>query len=305
MLAEPGKGGLNLPRRGLGTGVERDVPFDRRQFLGAALGLAALSMLPARAKGMQVMSKDIVMLHGANAGGWCFDRFRAVFEQAGFTCHAPDLIGHGANKANAATLLKGVGIADYTAEMAEFVGRFAAPPILLGHSMGAVIAQLLAAQGLASALILAAPAPRAGVLPQTALEKKLARDLMSIGDLREKVLDPIFELAKIYTLNRLPENEQRSVFEKFGPESGRALFELFVWELDETGATVVDSAAVKCPVLCLSGTDDRIVSLETARESAKAYAGAPFWELDGRGHMFLLEPGAEETARRLAEWLRA
>ena len=41
------------------------------------------------------MAKDIVMLHGANAGGWCFERFRAVFEDLGWTCHAPDLIGHG------------------------------------------------------------------------------------------------------------------------------------------------------------------------------------------------------------------
>lgn len=281
------------------------MPIDRRQFLGAALGLGALPMLAVRVEGMQGMSKDIVMLHGANAGGWCFDKFREVFDGAGFTCHAPDLIGHGKHKADAATVLKGVGIADYTAEMAEVVRGFAWPPVLLGHSMGAVIAQLLAAQGLASALVLAAPAPRAGILPQTALEKKLGRDLMSIGDLREKVLDPIFELAKIYTLNRLPEGEQRAVFDKFGPESGRALFELFVWMFDETGATVVDTAAVKCPVLCLSGTDDRIVALETARLSAKAYADAPFWELEGHGHMFLLEPGAEEIARRIAAWLPA
>jgi pimeloyl-ACP methyl ester carboxylesterase len=277
MLAEPGKGGLNsLPRRWARSGGE-----------GAR---------------KQVMSKDIVMLHGANAGGWCFDTFRAVFEGQGFTCHAPDLIGHGKNRANAAEVLKGVSIAGYRAEMADFVGGFASPPILLGHSMGAVIAQSLAAEGLASALVLAAPAPHAGILPRTALEKKLGRDLMSIGDLREKVLDPIFDLAKIYTLNRLPESEQRAVFDRFGPESGRALFELFVWMFDETGATVVDTEAVRCPVLCLSGTDDRIVSLETARETAKAYQGAPFWALEGRGHMFLLEPGAEGIARRIADW---
>jgi pimeloyl-ACP methyl ester carboxylesterase len=272
MLAERGKGGLNC---------------------AGCLG------------GEQVMSKDIVMLHGANAGGWCFDRYRAVFESQGFACHAPDLIGHGKDKGNAAQVLKGVGIADYRAEMAEFVGRFASPPVLLGHSMGAVIAQSLATQGLASALVLAAPAPRAGIVPQTALEKQLGRDLMSVGDLQEKVLDPIFELAKIYTLNRLPESEQRAVFDKFGPESGRALFELFVWIFDETGATVVDTSAVRCPVLCLSGTDDRIVSLETARETAKAYAGAPFWELKGHGHMFLLEPGADQIARRIGEWIPA
>jgi pimeloyl-ACP methyl ester carboxylesterase len=251
------------------------------------------------------MRTDIVMLHGANAGGWCFDKFRAVFEGLGFACHAPDLIGHGTAKANAGQVLKSVGIADYRAEMADFVGGFASPPVLLGHSMGAVIAQLLAAEGLANALVLAAPAPRAGIVPQTAPEKKLGRDLMAAGDFWTKVLDPVFELAKIYTLNRLPESEQRAVFDKFGPESGRVLFELFFWMFDETGATVVDPGAVRCPVLCLAGTDDRIVSLETARETAKAYPGAPFFELEGHGHLFLLEPGAEEIARRIAEWIPA
>ena len=40
------------------------------------------------------MGKDIVMLHGASAGGWCFDKFREVFEGQGWTVHTPDLIGH-------------------------------------------------------------------------------------------------------------------------------------------------------------------------------------------------------------------
>lgn len=47
------------------------------------------------------MAKDIVMLHGASAGGWCFDQFRGVFESRDFTCHAPDLIGHGKDVADA------------------------------------------------------------------------------------------------------------------------------------------------------------------------------------------------------------
>jgi pimeloyl-ACP methyl ester carboxylesterase len=43
------------------------------------------------------MAKDIVMIHGANEGGWCFDQFKAVFAGFGWTCPAPDLIGHGLN----------------------------------------------------------------------------------------------------------------------------------------------------------------------------------------------------------------
>ena len=249
------------------------------------------------------MAKDIVMLHGANCGGWCFDRFRDVFAGRGLTCHAPDLIGHGAAKADAQESLAGVGIADYRAQMAEFVKALPERPILLGHSMGAVIAQQLASEGLAEALILASPAPRAGIEPPTGPEKQLGQDLMSIGPFWTRVIDPNFDLACHYTLNRLPAEEQRRVFDQFGPESGRALFELFMWMFDQTGATSVETSAIRCPVLCLSGTDDRIVSIETARATASAYPGAPFWEIEGHAHMLLLEPGAEEIAGRVADWI--
>jgi pimeloyl-ACP methyl ester carboxylesterase len=169
--------------------------------------------------------------------------------------------------------------------------------------MGAVIAQQLAAQGLAEALILASPGPRAGIVAQTGPEKQLGQDLMSLGPFWTKVLDPNFDLACIYTLNRLPEGERRRVFDRFGPESGRALFELFVWMFDQTGATAVDTDAVHCPVLCLSGTEDRIVSLESARDTASGYPQAEFWEIEGHAHMLLLEPGAGKIASRVADWL--
>jgi non-heme chloroperoxidase len=249
------------------------------------------------------MGKQIVMVHGANCGGWCFDAFRKVFEGLGWTCHAPDLIGHGADKRTGKGALASVGIADYRAQLAAFLKALPKRPVLLGHSMGAIIAQQLAAEGLAEALVLASPAPRSGILPQTSAEKQLCQDLMTLGDFWTRAIDPNFDLACIYTLNALPKEEQRRVFEKFGPESGRALFETFMWVFDQTGATNVNTGAVTCPVLCLSGANDRIVSLLTARETAYAYRQAEFWELQGHGHMLLLEPGAEEIARRIAEWI--
>jgi pimeloyl-ACP methyl ester carboxylesterase len=76
------------------------MPLLRREFLQAALGLGLASLIARRAsaeetQGMDAMAKDIVMIHGANEGGWVFDQFKAAFEGLGWTCHAPDLIGHG------------------------------------------------------------------------------------------------------------------------------------------------------------------------------------------------------------------
>ena len=56
-------------------------------------------------------------------------------------------------------------------------------------------------------------------------------------------------------------------------------------------------------MLCLSGTDDKLVSLLTARATAAACRGAPFWEMEGHGHMLLIEPGAAEIAERIAAWI--
>jgi pimeloyl-ACP methyl ester carboxylesterase len=251
------------------------------------------------------MSKDIVMLHGANAGGWCFDRFRAVFASLGFTCHAPDLIGHGARAAGAEKALAGVGMADYLTELEAFLATIPPKPVLLAHSMGAILAQQLASRGRASALILVAPAPRAGILPQTHGEMQLGQDLMALGPFWKSVINPDFELAKIYTLNRVPEAEQRAVFDKFGPESGLAFFQMFFWMFERTGATAVKTKAIRCPVLCVAGTDDALISLATARATAFACPDATFWELPEHGHMLVLEPDAEEIARRIADWIQA
>lgn len=280
----------------------------RRHVLHAALGLAALPLIGSRAyarderEGAKPMGRHIVMIHGANEGGWCFDMFKSVFDGLGWTCHAPDLIGHGTKAADAAKTLIGVGLADYRAELQTFLKTLPPKPVLLGHSMGGVLAQQLAAEGFASALVLVAPAPRSGIVPPTEAEKKLDQDLMALGPIWKTVINPDFAMARIYTLNRVPEAEQRTVFDKFGPESGRAFFELFFWMFDQTGATVVDTGAVRCPVLCLIGADDKIVSPQTARETAGAYPGAAFWKLDGHGHMLVLEPGAEDIARRVADW---
>ncbi len=185
-------------------------------------------------KGARV-TKTIVLVHGANCGGWCFDVFRKVFEARGFTCHAPDLIGHGADKADGIKKLTGVGMADYRAQMTAYVEALPEKPILLGHSMGAVIAQQLAASSLAEKLVLVSPAPHAGILPSTDPENQLCQDLMSLGPFWTWAFDPNFDIACKLTLNRLSKDEQRRVFAQFGPEFGQGLVRDFFLDVRRDG----------------------------------------------------------------------
>jgi len=286
------------------------MPLLRREFLQAELGFGLASLIAKLAsaekrQGTEAMAKDIVMIHGANEDGWVFDQFKTAFEELGWTCHAPDLTGHGLSADKKGAALVGVGLADYLNELEAFLKTVAPQPALLGHSMGGVLAQQLAAKGLARAIVLVSPAPRAGILPQTDSEKQLGQDLMGLGAFWKTVINPDFDLARVLSLNCIPESEQRTVFDRFGPESGRAFFELFFWMFDQTGATKVDTAAITCPVLCVEGADDKLVSPATARATADGYPGATFWELQGHGHMLVLEPGAEEIARRIAARLPA
>ena len=87
----------------------------------------------------------IVMVHGAFCGGWAFEQFRTPFEAAGFEVIAPDLRGHQDGAPGSAVV--GVSMSDYAADIARLCAEQPEPPVLLGHSMGGLVAQLGGAEG--------------------------------------------------------------------------------------------------------------------------------------------------------------
>ena len=165
------------------------------------------------------MTKSVVLIHGAFCGGWCFADIMPVLAARGWNCQAPDLPFHVSGPARTPDpQLAKQSVADYTRDMAAFVARFPEPPVIVGHSMGALIAQQLAAQGLARALVLLAPGAPWGVLPSTEDEMTLAKGLMMASPFWDKALNPSFEVAKGDSLASLDPAAQRRIFEMFSPE---------------------------------------------------------------------------------------
>lgn len=245
----------------------------------------------------------MLMVHGAFVGGWCWEPMIEPFAAAGWRCHAPDLRHHdGAGDLQA---LGRTSLADYVDDLANAIEKMDAPPVLVGHSMGGVICQQLAARGLARALILLAPAPSWGILPSSGDELLARLALLQGGyDFWRKAIPPRFDYAAEAALDRFAPSRQRELFARFVPESGRALGEMLYWALDPHHASVVHAHRVDCPVLCLVGRLDRVTPPPTVRSIARRYAGRLIYqELEGHSHFLLGEPGFGQVTDICAGWL--
>jgi len=249
----------------------------------------------------------VVLLHGTNAGPWTMAGFKSFFEENGFVCHSPAYRHHEGPPTEAQhKALVDLSIADYVDDIDRFVRTLDVKPILIGHSLGGVVAQHLAARGLARAVVLINGSVINGTMPTTAMERRLGKAFMATGPFWEETLLPDFETMSEFGLNRLPAPEQRAVFQRLGPEAGRVLFELFFWMFDENETTRIDIGAVDCPLLFLSGREDKAIPPSTAKTIAERYGDrATFVPLNGHGHYMQMEPGWETIARRALEWARA
>jgi non-heme chloroperoxidase len=244
----------------------------------------------------------VLMIHGAFCGPWSLDGLKEKFEKAGYAVIAPCLRFHDEKRASAA--LGTTGLADYAADLEEEIAALGTAPILVGHSMGGLLAQMLAARVKVAALILLAPSPPWGIPPTTLFEISAAQAMHMQPGHWNQVLEPNRDVALAHSLDRLPREMRDEVYDRFVPESGRAMFEVMNWGLDFNHASAVETDAVTAPMLFLTGSDDRINPPSTVERIAALYGDRVTVEvLDGMGHWLIGEPGWEKLAERALEWL--
>jgi pimeloyl-ACP methyl ester carboxylesterase len=240
------------------------------------------------------------MVHGAFCGGWVFEAFAELFRAAGHSVTTPDLPGHGPQAAPADVV--GRSMRDYADAVVRLVEALDAPPILIGHSLGGLVAMLAAARVRIAGLALLAPSPPWGVAGSTMEEAVSAVSLYALGPYWLQAIEPDYPILRRYGVDRLTRAERHAVFARMKPESGRALFEVLNWWLDPLMTTMVHAGVIGAPVLALAGEHDVVHPPATVRETARRLGGT-FEMLPGMSHWLPAEPGWRDVAARCLAWI--
>jgi pimeloyl-ACP methyl ester carboxylesterase len=257
----------------------------------------SLELLHAPATGGSTDRPPLLFVHGSNLAAWCWqEHFLPYFAAEGYDAYALSLRGHGGS--DGAEQLSSFTLADYVDDVRDVLGRLPARPILVGHSMGGAIGQLVLREHpeTVAALVLLAAVPPTGLGADTT--KLVVSHSADVERMREFNLGraDTFPIG-LYLSNRLPEAERDAYAARLRPESDKAGYAL-------TGRIVRARPVSGVPVLVLGGQTDRIVSPQSVRATAKAYGTEPVL-FAGMSHLMMLEPDWREVATAVLGFLRS
>jgi pimeloyl-ACP methyl ester carboxylesterase len=252
------------------------------------------------------MTRTIVMIHGMWGGPWYWANYRSLFESAGYRCVAITLPYHDMDPRGVPDPRLGtVSLLNYAEAIEGEIRQLGEKPILMGHSMGGLLAQMLGARGLAKALILLTPASPAGIVAITPSVIRSFWSIQTTWGFWKKPTRQTYAEAVYSMLHLLPKMEQKAAYDRFVYESGRATFEIGYWLLDPRGAARVDASKVTCPVLVVGGAQDRMTPVDVVRKVAGKYrAVATYKEFSNHAHWVVGEPEWEEVAGYVLDWLK-
>lgn len=254
------------------------------------------------------MSRTILMIHGYGMTGDSWAPVAETFRKAGYAVETPTIRPALRTAGPPSPDLAGLSLADYVAELsaaaAVTAARDGVKPIVFGHSMGGLIAQKLAESGLASGIVLFAPASPADARGKPKLSPIITflNAVLTQGGAPKPV--KMWKTGfKFGVVNAVPTARHDALYATAVYDSGRVLQDLAYPDRDPSRTVHVDAAKVTVPVLVLAGARDRTTPVEDVRLVGRKYAGADYREYPDHAHWLIDEPGSEALLGAVQSWL--
>ena len=238
----------------------------------------------------------LLFVHGAYVGAWCWEEhFLDWFAARGYAAHAVSLRGHGGSAGRAQ--LNDFGLADYAEDVARAAAALTRPPVLIGHSMGALVVQKYLEKAQAPAAVLACPVPAYGLLPSSfTLAWTRPALFAGLNEVANGGRASAEVLGEALFAGNVDPARLESCYRRMQGESRRALFDMSGWGLPQPWR------AARAPTLVLGAEKDGLIGHGEAQMSARML-GAEYRLLPGLGHAIMLDEGWESAAATIAGWL--
>jgi pimeloyl-ACP methyl ester carboxylesterase len=222
-----------------------------------------------------VLAPPVLFLHGRCHGAWAYVRWSGYFAHAGWRCFALSLRNHPGSRPLSDAEFLGTSVSDYVADLRcalEWIGE---PCVVIGHSLGGIVAQKAAETERMAGLVLVA-----SVGPS-----QLGRH----GD--DYPADQTVDDRGYYLERHQPDLARRVV-----PETPLALNQV-------RGRTPIDRAAITCPVLVVGGELDD-TGVHDPQAVARFY-DCPYVVIPAATHDLMLDGTSLLTAAVISRWCLA
>ena len=299
------------------TTVRADAPEERPA--GDRLATAPPSTSISQREMQQVeranatTATPVVFIHGLWLLPSSWDRWAALFEEAGYVALTPDWPDDPATVQGAraepeilaSKTLKQV--ADHTADVVNALKR---KPALIGHSTGGLVAEMLAGAGRSAVTVAVDPGVFRGVLPLPFSVLKGVGPFLINPFTRGRAITLTFDQFKYGWANALDEKEAKELYDTFHVAgSGIALVQMGNANLNPwTEAKVDTKNPDRGPLLIIDGEKDHTVPWAIANAAYKLQKRNPgvteIVKMPNRGHALVIDHGWREVAEQALAFVK-
>ena len=254
----------------------------------------------------------LILIHGAWLSSRSWESFADYFGKRGFVVSAPEWPrkdGDVEQLRADADELAGLGLGEIVDHYETLIRELEQPPVLIGHSFGGLIVELLLDRGLGRAGVALSPAPPKGILLLPFSSLKAASPALAHPSKWHGVVELTPEEFSYGFVNTFSPEDAAAAYERYAvPETGQIFYEAGFANFHLHPPTELHfKNAERAPLLIVGAEKDKTVPPSVSRAQYKKYERSPaktdYLEFEGRPHLFVVGQGWEEVAAAIDSWL--